>query len=564
MATRTIGKRATRLGSFLATVTQTAYKTGCAPKSTPPLQFEYSEARIQEQVREVDAESSTNLPIGLDGSSYQWVDLDGEGISGILSEQADAWFYKRNVSPISLVKENGVTRNVATFTPVEVVAEKPAFASTGAGGWRFLDLAGDGKPDLTRFEGAVAGFFERNEDDTWDNFVPFRALPNVNWRDPNLRFVDLTGDGLADILVTEDQVFTWYSSLGETGFAPSERTLQAVDEERGPRLVFSDGEQSIYLADLSGDGLTDLVRIRNGEVCYWPNLGYGRFGAKVTMDNAPWFDAPDQFSQNRIRLADVDGSGVSDILYLGRHSTQSISTSRATVGAPEQPIEQLPQVDDLSAVQVVDLFGNGTACLVWSSPLPGDARRPMRYIDLMGGQKPHLLVKVANNLGATTQIDYAPSTKFYLQDKAAGTPWITKLPFPVHVVEKVTVTDKWRKTKFSTTYSYHHGYFDGPEREFRGFGRVEQVDTEDFGTFADGNKASPYITEDQTLYQPPVKTITWFHTGAAIDRERILTQFQGEYFPNSLGALPSPVSTDNVFQRKDPSGARFRIAEPDH
>ena len=45
-----------------------------------------------------------------------------------------------------------------------------------------------------------------------------------------------------------------------------------------------------YLADMSGDGLSDLVRIKNGEVCYWPNLGYGRFGSKVTMDNSPWFD----------------------------------------------------------------------------------------------------------------------------------------------------------------------------------------------------------------------------------------------------------------------------------
>ncbi len=42
--------------------------------------------------------------------------------------------------------------------------------------------------------------------------------------------------------------------------------------------------QSIYLADMCGDGLTDWVRPRNGEVCYGPNLGYGRFGAKVTMD----------------------------------------------------------------------------------------------------------------------------------------------------------------------------------------------------------------------------------------------------------------------------------------
>ena len=33
----------------------------------------------------------------------------------------------------------------------------------------------------------------------------------------------------------------------------------------------------------SGDGLVDIVRVRNGEICYWPNLGHGRFGRKVTM-----------------------------------------------------------------------------------------------------------------------------------------------------------------------------------------------------------------------------------------------------------------------------------------
>ena len=44
--------------------------------------------------------------------------------------------------------------------------------------------------------------------------MPFRALPNVDFHDPNLRFVDLTGDGMADILITEDDAFTWYASLG--------------------------------------------------------------------------------------------------------------------------------------------------------------------------------------------------------------------------------------------------------------------------------------------------------------------------------------------------------------
>ena len=82
--------------------------------------------------------------------------------------------------------------------------------------------------------------------------------------------------------------------------------------------MFADGTDTIFLADMSGDGLTDIVRVRNGEICYWPNLGYGRFGAKVTMDRAPRFDREDAFDPKRIRLADIDGSGTADILYVGR------------------------------------------------------------------------------------------------------------------------------------------------------------------------------------------------------------------------------------------------------
>ena len=65
--------------------------------------------------------------------------------------------------------------------------------------------------------------------------------------------------------------------------------MHPSDEDRGPAVVFADGTERVQLADMSGDGLVDIVRIRNGEVCYWPNLGYGRFGAKITMDGAPRF-----------------------------------------------------------------------------------------------------------------------------------------------------------------------------------------------------------------------------------------------------------------------------------
>ena len=518
----------TPIASFIRKVTQSGYvrqgEDSWLKKSLPPLEFEYSQPVVIEEIHEIDPVSLENLPVGMDGANYQWVDLDGEGISGFLTEQANAWFYKPNLGG-------------GRFGALEKVASIPSLASLRGGRQQLLDLAGDGQLDLAEFSGATPGFYERTEDENWVSFRPFAYLPRIDWGEPNLRFVDLDGDGHADILITEDNVFTWHTSLAEEGFGPAQRVSNPFDEEKGPKLVFADGTQSIYLADMSGDGLTDLARIRNGEICYWPNLGYGHFGPKVTMDNAPWFDFPDQFDQRRIRVADIDGSGNTDIIYLHRDGVRIYFNQSGNSWKDAHTIHNFPRIDNLTSVTTADLLGNGTACLIWSSPLPANDGRQMRYINLMSQGKPHLLIRTVNNLGAMTKVEYAPSTKFYLQDKLAGSPWITRLPFPVYCVEKVTITDKWRQTTFSSTYSYHHGYFDGIEREFRGFGRVEQIDVEDYGAFEKGNADSPYITDDLTLYQPPVKTVTWFHTGAFLDRERILNQYQQEYFPNWFEAL---------------------------
>src|SRR5207237_7609221 len=123
------------------------------------------------------------------------------------------------------------------------------------------------------------------------------------------------------------------------------------------------------------------------------------------------------------------------ISYLGGLETTIYLNKSGNGWAEGRTLNAFPQIDNLSSVQAVDLFGNGTACLVWSSPQPGTNLTPMRYLDLMGGQKPHLLIKTKNNLGAETTVSYAPSTRFYLEDRLAGQPWITRLPFPVHCVE---------------------------------------------------------------------------------------------------------------------------------
>jgi len=525
----------TMLASYLTKVIQSGYTRRTAGtylrKSIPPVEFTYSEAIVDETttVRHLDRDSLINLPQGIDGTRYTLVDLDGEGLSGILTKQGGGWFYKRNLSPITQIKENGREVTVARFGAAELVATLPSLAVASSPDQVFLDLAGDGTLDAVSFHGPTPGFYERTSDGNWGSFVPFQSLPNVDWNNPNLRFIDLTGDGHADLVITEDDVLLWYRSLAEDGFGPPEETRQALDEEIGPKCVFGEPEQTIFLADMSGDGLADIVRIKYGEVCYWPNRGYGRFGAKVTMDHIPRFDTSEQFNATRIRLADIDGSGVADIIYLASDGPRLYFNQSGNGWSDPTTLYQCPPIDSLSSVVTADLLSNGTACLVWSSPLAAHAHRPLRYIQLMG-QKPHLLTGMKNNLGAETRVQYAPSTKFYLADAQAGRPWITRIPFPVHVVERVETYDWISRNRFVTRYAYHDGFFDGEDREFRGFGMVEQFDTEEFAALSETGKLLTGENIDKVSHVPPVRTKTWFHTGAFLEGEKVSLHFAHEYF----------------------------------
>ena len=182
--------------SFLLSAAHFGYKRQAdgsyLKQSLPPLEFEYTQPVIDEEIHEVDPESLANLPYGLNNGHYQWVDLDGEGLSGVLTEQAEGWFYKRNLSPVNGNTEDGTETIAVRFGAIERVVERPSLAEISRGSQQFLDLAGDGQLDLVEFAGATPGFFERTHDESWGSFSAFTSLPVLNWNNPNLRFVDLT------------------------------------------------------------------------------------------------------------------------------------------------------------------------------------------------------------------------------------------------------------------------------------------------------------------------------------------------------------------------------------
>jgi RHS repeat-associated protein len=507
---------------FITTVTETGWigtaASGYQSKSYPPVTFTYQLPNWDSTVQSVSNPAGVNIPEGL-VSPYQFTDLYNEGIAGVLSEQGKGWYYSHNLGD-------------ATFTPASLIAPKPDFTGLNTGDLQLQTLTGDGRKFIVSTQPPHQGFFELTDDtQQWLPFTAFDRYPGVDLRNPNIKFIDLNGDGMPDIVLSEEDIFTWYPAAGITGYDSPELAPKPFDEEKGPAIVFADPIQSIFLSDMTGAGLTDIVRIRNGEISYWPNLGYGAFGAKVNMSNAPLFDTIDQFNPAYLHLADINGTGATDILYLGQDKLRAWLNLSGNAWGPAWEATAFPDTASPNQLSVADLLGNGTACIIWSSPLAGNADTPLRYIDLMGGNKPYLMNGYNNGMGKQVSLTYRSSTYFYLQDKLAGTPWITKLCFPVQCVAAVRIEDGVSGNSYSSSYTYHHGYYDHPEKEYRGFGRVEQTDTDIFDTNAAAD-------------QLPVLTKTWYHTGAYFGIGNILHQLAAEYFKNPSFTeynLPEPL-----------------------
>ena len=116
------------------------------------------------------------LPSSLGMGGWQWVDLDGEGLAGLLTEQGGGWFYKRNEGDGQL----GALR---------AVPNRPALST--ASGARLMDVDGDGRLEIVSLDTDLPGFQTRSwENDSWGCFQAFEHVPNIDWSDPNVRMID--------------------------------------------------------------------------------------------------------------------------------------------------------------------------------------------------------------------------------------------------------------------------------------------------------------------------------------------------------------------------------------
>jgi RHS repeat-associated protein len=354
--------------------------------------------------------------------------------------------------------------------------------------------------------GRQAGFCEYDRHtDQWNSFRPFLSAPNLDVAGANTQLLDINGNGRPDILVSRHDCYTLYPLEGKEGFGePVEFAKPQTAGAKQPQTIAENPELDLFFANMTGDGLLDQVRIQNGRVEYWPQIGHGRFGDVILMENAPIFDFDTEFDPGRLRLVDIDGSGTTDILYIGRGEVRYWINACGNSFIEGGQLTNLPYIDNLSTVSVLDFLGDGTPCLVWSSALPGNAGDPIHYLQLTSGVKPRLLLSIDNSMGRQDILTYSSSGTHFLRDKNNGRKWISRLPSHTTVVDKKEVIDQIGNSCFVSRYEYHDGYFDGEERIFRGFGMVEQYDSEFFENTQNIDEAD---------YSAPVCIRSWYHNG---------------------------------------------------
>lgn len=277
----------------------------------------------------------------------------------------------------------------------------------------------------------------------------------------DLRVMDVNGDGLVDVVRTTGTQVETYFALGRLpggdGRFGRGRILSAAAAQLSNEVVtcvphsarpVQFGDPVVKLADMNGDGLPDIVRVQRGDIRYWPGRGNGLWGTgsldncpggsfgsgrDIRMGTSPYYS---DIQGNSLRLDDVNGDGLDDLVQI-RFNEVDIWLNVDGVGWTERyTIRNTPASPSYAdRVRLVDINGSGTRDILWGHG--GN----YRYIDLLGGKRPWVLTSIANGLGKTTEIEYRSSTELMLEDEAAGRPWTSKVPMPLHVVSRVTESD---------------------------------------------------------------------------------------------------------------------------
>lgn len=443
--------------------------------SQPPLDFSYGAFDCRRW--DLTRGAARFAPPSLDDPAVQLVDLSGVGRPDILYDVGGDMMRWRN-------------RGDGRFDGPDRIGNLPTAIQLPAANTAFADLDGDGRVELFAVDQPLQLAYSIEADGKFAaNPIVFTSRPELHLADPQTRLVDTDGDGVTDLLATGRDGFLVYSHQPGIGWQEPTLVPRVRDLDRFPDVSF--GERGVRLADMTGDGLQDMVTIRSGDVCFWPSLGHGRWAERVVMQSPPVL--PRNYNDERLFLIDVDGDGCSDVVYAaGDRTLIWLNQSGGNFFGPFEIPVTLGRPGEV--LLPADMLGDGMTGFVWSTPRNGAEDSGLLTFRFDAAGKPYLLTRIQNGMGGVTDIAYASTARGTSEDY----PQLehVQMPFAVQVVARIAERDLISGSEAITELSYRGGVYDGREREFRGFSAVE--------TLRPGDESMPMLRTVFSYFQGDV------------------------------------------------------------
>ncbi len=392
------------------------------------------------------------------------VDLDGNALPDLVSTPVDG----NHQIHLGVPSETGTT----AFAPPTTSQHGTSSFRLGTGWVQTLDVNGDGLSDL--LDGKNASYLPNTGSGDWGPAVPIAEGTGPDFAadfDPSaeeqlktLRFVDYDNDKRIDVIKSTLDSTQIYRNLGAQGFELDQET-EAIGE--------GFAASNLDLIDMNGDGLLDPVVMSPGIVRYRLNLGWGKWGAWILVENVPTTAATLPVAE----LEDLNGDALADLVIVSGTTVQ-VALSRngerfmplKTITSADLGGAQIPERKVDTTVLFADMNGSGSTDIVW---LDGDGR--VRYLELYP-VRPNLLNRIENGLGAVTEVKYGTSVAHLARDLAAGKSWSYPLPHPMIVVDELVRYEALAPdVREVTRQAYHDGFYSGAEKQFRGYEHAEEV-----------------------------------------------------------------------------------------